>query len=147
MIETTGTSSIEIDADPEAVYDILTDFSRIDELSPECYRIEWEDGSSAPTVGARFRGYNRNGRMEWDAGCIVLTADRGREWAFEVPAQDTPSTVWRYRIEATESGCRVTESFDAPVLEGEFFQKINRHELLVDNVATTLENLKSMAEA
>ncbi|MEM7273870.1 MAG: SRPBCC family protein [Actinomycetota bacterium] len=147
MIETTGSTTIDIGASPEAVYAILTDLTRIDELSPECYRAEWEDGSDGPEAGARFRGYNRNGKMEWDAGCIVLNADPGREWAFEVPAQDGRSTVWRYTIEATDGGCRVTESFDAPILDGEFFQKMNRHDLLVTNIATTLGNLKSLAEA
>ncbi|MEM7340574.1 MAG: SRPBCC family protein [Actinomycetota bacterium] len=147
MVATTGTTHIEINAAPDEVYGILTDLSRIDELSPECYRAEWEDGSTGPEVGARFRGYNRNGKTEWDAACIVLTADPGREWAFEVPAQDGRRTVWRYEIEPTDSGCRVTESFDAPILDGEFFQKMNRHDLLVSNIATTLQNLKTQAEA
>ncbi len=147
MIDTSGSTSIEIDASPETVYDLLTDLTRISELSPECYRAEWVEGSSGPEVGARFHGYNRNGKMEWDAGCIVLTADRGREWAFEVPAQDGRTTVWRYEIEPTTSGCRVTESFDAPVLDSDFFQKINRHDLLTSNIATTLDNLKTLAEA
>jgi len=44
-------------------------------------------------------------------------------------------------------GSRVTETFDAPVLDAEFFQKIGRCELLVDNIARSLENLKAVAEA
>lgn len=147
MVETTGTNSIEIDAAPETVYNILTDLSRISELSPECYRAEWEDGATGPEVGAKFRGYNKNGKMEWNAGCIVVTADPGREWSFDVPADDGRKTTWRYLIESTDSGCQVTESFDAPILDSEFFQKINRHDLLVSNVDTTLQNLKTMAEA
>ncbi|MEM8926133.1 MAG: SRPBCC family protein [Actinomycetota bacterium] len=147
MIETTGTTTVDIEADPQAVYDILTDLSRVGELSPECYRAEWVDGTTGPVVGARFHGYNRNGGREWDAGCIVLTADPGREWAFEVPAGDGRNTVWRYQIEPTDGGCRVTESFDAPILDGEFFQKINRHDLLVGNITTTLQNLKTLAES
>ena len=54
---------------------------------------------------------------------------------------------WRYQIEATSDGCRVTESFDSPILDGEFFQKINRHKLLLDNIAQSLANLKAVAEA
>jgi hypothetical protein len=129
------------------VYAILTDLSRISELSPECYKAEWEGDSTGPAMGATFRGYNRNGDQEWDAGCVVVAAEPGKEWAFEVPANDGRSTTWRYTIEPTESGCRVTESFDSPILDGEFFQKINRHDLLLKNIARTLDNLKAVVEA
>jgi uncharacterized protein YndB with AHSA1/START domain len=147
MVETAGAASVEIEASPDSVYELLTDLSRISELSPECYKAEWEDGATDATVGAKFRGYNRNGGNEWDAGCVVVAATPGEEWAFEVPADDGRGTVWRYQIEPTSSGCRVTESFDSPILDGEFFQKINRHDLLLKNIARTLDNLKAVAEA
>ena len=147
MVETAGTASIEIEASPEQVYAILTDLSRISELSPECYKADWEGGSTGPTVGARFRGYNRNGGHEWDTGCVVVAADPGKEWAFEVPADDGRSTTWRYEIEPTGSGCRVIEGFDSPILDGEFFQEMNRHDLLLKNIAQTLDSLKAAAEA
>jgi len=147
MVATTGSTSIDIDASADAVYALLTDLTRISELSPECYKAEWEDGADGPAVGAKFRGWNRNGGMEWDAGCVVVAADPGKEWAFEVPSDDGRNTVWRYELTATDSGCTVTESFDAPILDGEFFQKMNRHDLLVDNIAKSLENLKAVAEA
>ncbi len=147
MVETAGTASIEIESSPEQVYAILTDLSRISELSPECYKAEWEGDATGPAVGARFRGYNRNSGHEWDAGCVVVAADPGNEWAFEVPADDGRVTTWRYVIESTGSGCRVTESFDSPILDGEFFQKMNRHDLLLKNIARTLDNLKAVAEA
>lgn len=147
MIETTGTTSIDIDASPEAVYALLTDLSRQGELSPECYKAEWEDGATGPVVGAKFRGYNQAGEMKWDAGAVVVTADPGKEWAFEVPSDDGRNTTWRYEIEATDSGCRVSESFDAPILDGDFFQKMGRHDLLLANIAKSLEKLKAAAEA
>lgn len=147
MVETAGDTSINIEATPEAVYAILTDLTRISELSPECYKAEWEGGATEAVAGAKFRGYNDNGGHKWDAGCVVVVADPGREWAFEVPGDDGRSTIWRYQIEATESGCQVTESFDSPILDGEFFQKINRHQLLLDNIAQSLANLKAVAEA
>lgn len=147
MVQTTGSTSIEIEATPEVVYGILTDLSRISELSPECYRAEWEGDATSAVKGAAFRGYNRNAGNEWDAGCVVVTAEPGREWAFEVPADDGRSTTWRYTIEPTGSGSRVTESFDSPILDAEFFQKVNRHGLLLENIAQTLGNLKTVAEA
>ena len=147
MVETSGSTSIEIGASPEVVYGILTDLSRISELSPECYKAEWEGDATGPAVGAAFRGYNRNGGNEWDAGCVVVAAEPGQEWAFEVPAQDGRKTVWRYVIEPTGTGCRVVESFDSPILDGEYFQKVKRHDILLKNIAQTLDNLKAAAEA
>ena len=147
MVETAGDTTIDIEASPESVYAILTDLSRINELSPECYKAEWEGDATEAVVGAKFRGYNDNGGNKWDEVCVVVAADPGKEWSFEVPGDDGRSTVWRYQIEATPNGCRVTESFDSPVLDGEFFQKINRHKLLLDNIAQSLANLKAVAEA
>lgn len=147
MVETTGNATVEIDASPDAVYAILTDLERISELSPECYKAVWEGGATGPAVGAAFRGYNRNVNYEWDAGCVVVAAEPGKEWAFEVPSDDGRSTTWRYVIEPNGSGSRVTESFDSPILDGEFFQKMNRHGLLLENITTTLDNLKIVAEA
>lgn len=147
MTPTTASASTEIEASPEVVYDLLTDLSRISELSPECYKAEWENGSTGPVVGAELRGYNRNGEMEWDAAAVVTEAEPGRTWAFEVPSPDGRNTIWRYDIEPTDSGCRVTESFDAAILDGEFFQKIGRYDLLTENIARSLENLKAVAEA
>ena len=147
MVETAGTTSIDIEASPEIVYAILTDLTRISELSPECYKAEWEDGSTSAVVGAKFRGYNQNGNHKWDQGCVVVAADPGKEWAFDVPADDGRATTWRYEMKPTDNGCRVTESFDSPILDGEFFQKVNRHKILLENIDRTLSNLKAAAEA
>ncbi len=147
MVETTASATVDIEASPDAVYALLTDLSRISELSPECYRAEWEDGAPGPQVGASLRGYNRNGPMEWDARAVVLEADPGKVWAFEVPSDDGRATTWRYDIQATPTGCRVTESFDAPVLDAAFFQKIGRYDLLIENLTKSVENLKRVAEA
>ncbi len=147
MVETVGATSIDIEASPEIVYAILTDLTRISELSPECYKAEWENGSTGAVVGARFRGYNQNGNHKWDQGCVVVAADPGKEWVFDVPSDDGRATTWRYEMKPTDNGCRVTESFDSPVLDGEFFQKVNRHKILLENIDRTLSNLKAAAEA
>lgn len=147
MVETTGSTSIDIAAAPAAVYEILTDLGRVSEYSPECYKSEWEDGATGAAVGAKFRGYNQVGDRKWDAGCEVVAAEPGREWAFEVPAQDGRRTLWRYEIEATAEGCRVTESFDSPILDMEMFQQMNRHSGLLANISQSLQNLKAVAEA
>ena len=56
-----------------------------------------------------------------------------------MPSQDGRNTTWRYEIEPTDGGCRVTESFDSPILDGEFFQKMDRHSLLLKNIARVFD--------
>lgn len=147
MVETVGTTSIDIEASPEIVYAILTDSNRISELSPECCKAKWEDGSTGAQIGAHFRGFNQNGNHKWDQGCVVVAADLGKEWAFDVQSDDGRATTWRYEMEPTGNGCRVTGSFDSLILDGEFFQKVDRRKILLENIDRTVSNLKAAAEA
>jgi len=56
-----SSASIEINAAPEVVWQLVADITRMGEWSPECWKAEWEDGTTGPAVGALFRGYNRAG--------------------------------------------------------------------------------------
>lgn len=147
MVQTTAEATVDIAVPPSRVFDLLTDLDRIGEMSPECHRAEWEGAVAGPRVGAILRGHNRSGKMEWTARAIVTHAEPGKLWCFAVPADDGRSTLWRYVIEETAGGSRVTQSFFAPVLDNEFFQKIGRYELLVANLEESLQRLKRMAEA
>ena len=72
MAETTGSTTIEMAAAPEAVYELPTDLSRISEISPECYKAEWEGGATGPAAGAAFLGCNRAGENSWDGNLKTL---------------------------------------------------------------------------
>jgi hypothetical protein len=148
-METKGSASIEIRASPDRVYNLLIDFDRIGEISPECYRAEWLEGLTGPHAGGKFRGYNRSGKAEWQTECRVLRAMPGVEWAFKANAPSPTPTTWRYTFARTEEGCIVTESFDAPVLATTETQEAlgGRDAQLRTNISTTLANLKKLAEA
>src|SRR5690349_9848256 len=106
---TSGTASIEIAAPPAVVYDLVADVTRIGERSPETYRAEWLDGATGAVPGARFRGGNRIGPIRWTTTCVVTVAEPASEFAFTVlSGKGREETTWRYRIEATDTGCRVT---------------------------------------
>jgi uncharacterized protein YndB with AHSA1/START domain len=108
-----GQAAIDITAPPELVYDLVADVTRMGEWSPECYRCEWLGGATAAAPGARFRGYNRLGRFEWERTAIVDTADRGREFAFTTinDRAGRRETQWRYTMQPSASGTVLTESF------------------------------------
>ncbi len=110
-----GEASVVIAADPAAVYDRVADVERIGERSTECHRAQWLDGAG-PAVGARFRGFNRSGRLaRWTRTCEVVQADRSREFAFRTLPERDPSrrdsTTWRYVLEPTADGTRVVHSY------------------------------------
>lgn len=101
--------SRDITAQPEAVYEAISDVNRMGEWSEECHACEWHEGFEGPVVGATFDGHNRYGEHEWTTQGKVIEADPGRAFAFECSMMDFHYSTWGYRIETTESGCRVTE--------------------------------------
>lgn len=114
---TQGAVERVVDADPAAVYALLSDVTRVGERSPECHSATWEDGDPG-VVGSIFRGRNRVGLLaRWSRRCEVLRADPGVDFAFrtlperwDVTRQD--STTWAYRLEEVEHGTRVTHSYE-----------------------------------
>ena len=101
--------SRDIAAPAEVVYDAISDVTRMGEWSEECHTCEWHDGFNGPVVGATFDGHNRHGEHEWTTQGKVIEADPGKAFAFECSMMDFHYSTWGYRIEPTDSGCRVTE--------------------------------------
>jgi uncharacterized protein YndB with AHSA1/START domain len=104
--------SREIAASPDAVYDAISDVSRMGEWSQECHACHWHEGVDGPSVGAVFDGHNRYGEQEWTTQGKVITADPGRAFAFECSMYDFHYSTWGYIIEPTPTGSRVTEWTD-----------------------------------
>ena len=106
--------SIDIDAPPDAVYALVSDITRMGEWSPECFECSWTKGATGPAIGARFKAKNRGGRgPAWFNTPTVTAADPGREFAFNRSGPGVGSYTWRYVLEPTATGTRLTESFDA----------------------------------
>ena len=104
--------STHIDASPQVVYDLVSDLPRMGELSPENTGGKWLGGATGPTVGARFKGTNRNGARRWSTTCTVIEATPGERFAFEVKVGPFAVAKWTYRIEPSGAGCDVTETWD-----------------------------------
>lgn len=104
--------SREMQATPDAVWAAISDVTRMGEWSPECHTCEWAPGVSAPAVGARFFGHNRNGEKEWTTEAEITECEPGKVLAFDGVFGDMRFSHWRYEIEPTAGGCRVTESWE-----------------------------------
>jgi len=147
------TASIDIDAAPEQVYDLVADVTNMGRWSPETYRCQWLDGVTEPRSGARFKGWNRQRvgplPLQWSTTCTVATADRGQKFAFDVRQS---GARWTYRFEPQGDGAtRVTETREDGVkpFVAKVFNAVapNRSERLRTGMRETLERVKAAAEA
>jgi uncharacterized protein YndB with AHSA1/START domain len=151
---TTGQASVQVSAPPEKVYELVSDVRRMGEWSPECRHCEWLDGATGPTVGARFKGSNKNGLIRWSTKPRVVVADEGREFTFVTDIRGKDLTRWSYRFEPEGSGTKVTESFemmaDQPGLVTFFEKNVmrvkDRKADLENNMQATLERIKAAVE-
>jgi polyketide cyclase/dehydrase/lipid transport protein len=145
--------SIEIAASPEAVYDMVSDVTRMSEWSPEQSATKWVGGATGPVVGARFRGTNRIGWHRWSTSCTVIDATRGKRFAFHVSDYGFAVSDWIYEFEPTPTGCKVTEStidrrgFIIRVGGGPVTGVYDRSSHNLEGIRTTLAALKAAAEA
>jgi hypothetical protein len=150
---TTDSVNVVIDAPPDRIYDLVADLPRMGQWSNECARVEWTDGATAAAPDARFIGHNHTGPrglIRWSRPGRVLTAERGREFAFITEEGGREGVVWRYRLEPHGDRTVVTESYDVrwiPTWARIVDAPTNRHRALVRSMRYTLEQLKSAAEA
>lgn len=100
-----------VQAPPAAVYDLVSDVTRMGDWSPETTSCRWIDGATGPAEGARFRGTNRRGPSVWTTTCTVTAAEPGRRFAFEVDFWGVPISSWAYDLSPAPGGCTLTESW------------------------------------
>ena len=111
-----GQVSVEVDATPEQVWNLLTDITRAGEWSHETQGGEWLDGADGPAVGARFRGRNENGRMKWTPPVRGARGRRATARSAGAPSRPSCSTGTAPSGPTSSSrptrGCRITQRFE-----------------------------------
>ena len=147
--------SIEIGSTPDQVWALVSDITRMGEWSPECVRCAWTKGATGPAVGARFKATNKGQRgPAWFNTPTVTVAEPNREFAFNRSGPGIGSYTWRYVLEPTQTGTRLTESFDAerplgPVMSWiteKWTGSTDRDADLHQGMTTTLARIKAAAE-
>ncbi|HVB69914.1 MAG TPA: SRPBCC family protein [Acidimicrobiales bacterium] len=147
---------IDIAAPPERVYELISDITRMGEWSPECYQCVWSHGATGPVVGARFKAKNKGGRgPSWSNSPVVTSAELGREFAFNRKGPAIGSYTWRYVMEPTPTGTKLTESFNAERRLGramtwltmKWTGSVDRDVDLHQGMITTLGRIKAAAES
>lgn len=151
--------SIFIDRSPAEVYAIVSDITRIGELSPVCQAGTWDDPSQAGTPGAWFTGHNVIGDVSWDTRCTVSAATPAREftWINHGPKGNADLVQWGFTLEPEHRGTNVTESWQVLPSYPDFVQAGNPDmdvtaridgmaKMAQDGIADTLASLKRVAE-
>ena len=144
-----GTATIQIQAQPEKVYEMITDVTRMGEWSPETVRAEWVGGAPRAPGGAPFKGHNKLGLARWSTTPTVKVADPGREFTFETGKPGKEATRWTYLFAPKDGGTELTESFEA--LRYGAFMKLTakpekRTAKLTGDIQQTVERIKQAAE-
>jgi hypothetical protein len=152
--------SILINRSPVEVYAIVSDVTRIGELSPICQAGTWDDPAQAGTAGAWFTGHNVIGDVSWDTRCTVSVARPGREftWINHGPNGDAELVSWGFALEPEGGGTRATESWQVLPSYPDFVLAGNpgvdvtaridgMAQMARDGIADTLARLKQVAEA
>jgi Polyketide cyclase / dehydrase and lipid transport len=107
-------AKIIIGAGPESVWSVVSDVTRVGEWSGECRGCEWVGTDTRLVPGAQFRGRNRRSGLRWTRLNQVVVADRPRSIIWRTVARfPYPDSVeWRIRLDPTDGGTEVTESFE-----------------------------------
>jgi hypothetical protein len=160
----TVSDSVLIAADAQALYDEISDPTRMGQWSPENRGADLREPGRPAYVGMTFVGHNKRGRIRWQTRCTVTAADPGRRFAFDVdrygfglPLLPVSVATWEYHFEPVDEGTLVTEvwtdgrrrwpdlladRFDKLATGGRTFAEFQKR-----NIARTLARLKQDFES
>jgi uncharacterized protein YndB with AHSA1/START domain len=142
-------ASVDIDASPESVWEVLADVTRMSEWSPECRKVVVL-GSPKEGVGTTLLGLNRRGWAIWPTTSKVVryepakavawkTRESGATWSYELaPSNGGTTLTGRRELPAYTVGTRLM----APLIGG----AQGHDEELGDGIRTTLERRKDVVE-
>ncbi|MFM9034696.1 MAG: SRPBCC family protein [Mycobacterium sp.] len=97
-------AEVEINAPVSKVWALVSDVSRMPQWSPQC-RVMRALGPIRP--GTRTVNLNRRGLLFWPTTSVITEVVPERTFAFRIPVN---TTVWRYELEPTATGTRLTET-------------------------------------
>ncbi|MFC6703993.1 SRPBCC family protein [Flexivirga alba] len=101
--------SVEIEASPEEVWEVIKDVRRLAEWSPQ---VESTLLKGDLALGVRFTNANRHGELTWRTHGQVVTFEPGNEMAFRI---EENWVVWSFRLEKTDRDTVIlTQRRDAP---------------------------------
>lgn len=142
-------ASVDVAADPESVWEVVSDVRRMSDWSPECRRIVVL-GSPKEGVGTTFLGVNRRGWAMWPTTSTVVRYEPVRAVAWRTRES---GATWTYELTPTDSGTTVTGRRDLPAytlgttMMAPLIGGAQGHDQeLADGIRTTLERIRTTVE-
>ena len=142
-------AQVDIDAPASKVWELISDFRRMPEWSPQC---RWMKPFGPVRRGTRTLNLNRRNRLFWTTTSTVVEVIPERKLAFRV---NTNNTIWTYELEPNGDGTRVIESrhaengvtaFSNLSVNALFGGTANFERELLEGMNTSLANIKAAAE-
>ena len=152
----THVDSIEIDAPPDKVWALVTALDRYGEWSTENTGGYWRKGEDGEPgtgdIGDQFVGINRRDGVEWKAPVEIIRRVENEDFAFVTGGLEYNFALWRFQLEPTATGTRLTESWTLrqktpPMVENGDAEVESRRQNNVSSIRATLEGMKAAAEA
>ena len=148
-----------IDASPSRVWQVVSNIELMPTMSKELQAVEWLDGATEPSVGARFVGHSKHEALgEWATTSEVIECDSERVFAWAVEDRDNPTAIWRFTLHPKDGGTQLTQWMQmGPARSGLSFaidrmpdkeQKIVfvRMREFEQNMTVTLQHIKQVVE-
>jgi len=99
-----------IEASPERIWELLTDFARMASWSPEVVRmVPLKPGGLR--IGQWYLGLNRRKSVVWPTRSVVAALERGRRLAWDTKSS---GAQWIWELEPVEAGTRVMHRRPVP---------------------------------
>ena len=142
-------AQIDIDAPPAKVWELVSDFRRMPQWSPQC---RWMRRFGPLRPGTRTLNFNRRNRLFWPTTSTVVEVVPEQKLSFRV---DTNRTIWSYELEPHGDGTRLTESrhaqngvtaFSSVSVNALFGGNTSFERELVEGMNTSLARIKTAAE-
>ncbi|MCV7099347.1 SRPBCC family protein [Mycobacterium palustre] len=142
-------AQVEIDAPASKVWELISDFRRMPQWSPQC---RWMKPFGPLRPGTRTLNLNRRNRMFWPTTSTVVEVIPEKKLAFRV---NTNRTIWSYELEPCGQGTRLIESrhaengvsaFSNLSINALFGGTESFERELVEGMNTSLARIKAVAE-
>lgn len=96
--------STQIAAQPQRVWELVSDIGLLPQFSDELQSVEWIDGGK-PRGGARFEGNNVHPLMgAWTTQSQIVECRPPRVFAWSVGDPGKPAAVWRFTVIDADGG-------------------------------------------
>jgi hypothetical protein len=144
-------ATIDVAADPNRVWSVVSDLQRMGEWSPQCRKMIVRGGSVG--AGTTTININRKGLLVWPTTSKVLTFEPGRELRFRI---NENRSIWSFVLETTDTGTRIVQRREAPTGTSKVSQTLIKYILggqenfdddMVVGMNSTLARIKNEVEA